>query len=182
MPKVISGIEIPGVPMLPVMPARRIGCFMARESKVALLALVALVTSLLVAPAVGAEPTSATARRMAIMTPDIIRDSKIVKRETNLTTGKSITTYTDGWVLTVTPGEASVPYVETFLGVPLTPIPWNCIGDYDSSQNAIVARAQAYNLQMARINATRSSNGNGRSGRGARIGPTTNTRVIIRNK
>lgn len=159
---------------------------MSRETRVSIVALAAVI-GIILALTVGTasakdrvapiDATNAVARRMAIMTPEVLQPVKIVKRETSLTTGQSVTTYSDGWVLTITPGETHVPVADTFLGYPLSPLSHDCIGDYDRSQNAIVARAQAYNLQMARINAMNRARSSGNRGSAPRTRLNLNYRL-----
>jgi hypothetical protein len=114
--------------------------------------------------------------------------SKIVRRETGLTSGISVTTYADGHVLTITPGAASTPDMDTFWGEPIARITPNSVGQYEQSQNAILDRARAYNESVARINAMNRARSSGRNGYGGgggrspRIGPTNNTHITIKGK
>jgi hypothetical protein len=101
--------------------------------------LFAMIVGHLCSPVVRADETGTT--------------SKIVRRETNVTTGKSITTYTDGHVLTITPGTPSTPVVETFAGYPISPIVGNSVGDYDYSQGVILNRIIAHQRHIDSINA-----------------------------
>lgn len=104
---------------------------------------------------------------------------KIVKRETGLTSGISVTTYADGHVLTITPGVATTPDIgDTFWGVPIATIERDSVGAYEQSQNAILDKARVYNERVMRHNEIMSRNNSrnngyaGHAGRAPRVGLT----------
>jgi hypothetical protein len=128
-----------------------------------------------------ARPVKAESEDFRALLSQPAKPAAIVKVDTNIETGATVTTYATGHTVTITPGPVGLVEYDEFFGVKFPKDHITCIGDYEKSQNAILDKARAYNAAVMHNNAIiraaqiRADAQNNRQQRGG-------TRINIRNR